>query len=391
MRLLDEILSGRWAAEIVSPSTGFKVPFVNLDVTELREKLPSLEVFNIDNVTEYLYAQTDQEVWDVKADFPCLAPPFPAFWMEFHRPSKIVSCVTGTQDTRAWPYAVGLLFQSTDSDADAWLDKDSIRERLTFLGAEIEQRLKAMPESAAQIVQIKRSGANPLDLRDPRWNVLSPAARQLVGLTVEAGAMKMFLEEPSKLQDSMKRMSAERGLRWLVKCNSFMQPRRHGPVYGPLGDQTLFIDQKGVVLEENSRVNLHYLTDEGWCRDGGGISTMWFSGLLAISFLHCKNVTIQREEIPVALRKRQAERGRTWTATFKTLEITPLKAVLERAASENHAGLKRALHICRGHFANYEERGLFGKYPGRFWIPQHMRGSVQQGAVLKDYKVNAKS
>jgi hypothetical protein len=66
-----------------------------------------------------------------------------------------------------------------------------------------------------------------------------------------------------------------------------------------------------------------------------------------------------------------------------------MKAILQKTAQENHTGLKRALHICRGHFAHYEDKGLFGKYKGRFWIPQHVRGSIETGAALKDYQVNA--
>ena len=45
-------------------------------------------------------------------------------------------------------------------------------------------------------------------------------------------------------------------------------------------------------------------------------------------------------------------------------------------------------HYCRGHFATYtEEKPLFGKYSGKFWIPAHVRGSVKNGAVVKDYCV----
>src|SRR3990167_3444505 len=53
-------------------------------------------------------------------------------------------------------------------------------------------------------------------------------------------------------------------------------------------------------------------------------------------------------------------------------------------------GLKKALHIVRGHPVTYtKEKPLFGKYSGTFWKPAHARGSIEQGAVLKDYKVNA--
>jgi hypothetical protein len=31
-------------------------------------------------------------------------------------------------------------------------------------------------------------------------------------------------------------------------------------------------------------------------------------------------------------------------------------------------------------------RALFGKYFGRFYIPQHCRGSIRQGIIAKDYR-----
>jgi hypothetical protein len=41
-----------------------------------------------------------------------------------------------------------------------------------------------------------------------------------------------------------------------------------------------------------------------------------------------------------------------------------------------------------GHFARYgvDGRGLlFGKYAGRFWIPQHARGKKELGVNVNDY------
>jgi hypothetical protein len=36
-----------------------------------------------------------------------------------------------------------------------------------------------------------------------------------------------------------------------------------------------------------------------------------------------------------------------------------------------------------------EERPLFGKIPGTSWVPAHVRGSLEEGAVVSDYKVGA--
>lgn len=74
--------------------------------------------------------------------------------------------------------------------------------------------------------------------------------------------------------------------------------------------------------------------------------------------------------------------------TYHVLDITPMRQVLRIEGGEAQNGTKRALHICRGHFANYSQgRGLFGKYHGMYWIDQHVRGSASRGFALKDYRV----
>lgn len=109
---------------------------------------------------------------------------------------------------------------------------------------------------------------------------------------------------------------------------------------------------------------------------------------LGISFMHCKNVR-QVEE--------QRDQGDRWHRQYKTprytyrrLLIDPMKEVLRREGKSEEVGLQRALHICRGHFATYsEDKPLFGKRAGTFWIPDHVRGSKEAGEVQKDYTVAA--
>ncbi len=45
-----------------------------------------------------------------------------------------------------------------------------------------------------------------------------------------------------------------------------------------------------------------------------------------------------------------------------------MRKQLAEAGAEGTGGLKRALHIMRGHFKDYREgRGLFGKVHGMWW------------------------
>lgn len=118
--------------------------------------------------------------------------------------------------------------------------------------------------------------------------------------------------------------------------------------------------------------------------------------LLALSFMHCKNVIVTDNEGRYANRqeRRAAERrGDPPLVTYKTLQIEPMKKVLATEGDIERNGLAKALHICRGHFAEYgPEFGkgkLFGKYEGRFYVPAHVRGNADQGVVHKRYNVKA--
>jgi len=106
----------------------------------------------------------------------------------------------------------------------------------------------------------------------------------------------------------------------------------------------------------------------------------------ACLFCHCKNVAI-RDHTPHMTR--QQRRHSPPAITYKVLDIAPMTRVLRDEGGIEHNGLKKALHICRGHFAHYgPDAKLFGKYEGSFWHPMHTRGSAKNGVVVKDYKVS---
>jgi hypothetical protein len=115
-----------------------------------------------------------------------------------------------------------------------------------------------------------------------------------------------------------------------------------------------------------------------------------FSTLFGFQFLHCKNVnTIEHQPSPRLSKAFNKRHGRP-LVTYKTLEIEPAKKMLEVEGGIAHNGLKKALHICRGHFATYTpEKPLFGRVTGTVWKPSHVRGDATHGIVQKDYKVKA--
>jgi hypothetical protein len=108
---------------------------------------------------------------------------------------------------------------------------------------------------------------------------------------------------------------------------------------------------------------------------------------MANSLLACKNVAAH-DVLPTV--SRQMRRHGGVPLTYKVIDIGPATRVLKNEGGVAHNGLKRALHICRGHFAHYTADALlFGKYEGTFWHPMHVRGSAKAGIVVKDYRVHA--
>ena len=107
--------------------------------------------------------------------------------------------------------------------------------------------------------------------------------------------------------------------------------------------------------------------------------------LLAISFLHCKNVEII-EKKPRARRGGRRNRNQS-RIKYKVLNIRPMQKILREDGQIESSGLKRALHICRGHFKDYSDKGLFGKYKGIYWWNDQIRGNQNEGVVLKDYEL----
>lgn len=139
-------------------------------------------------------------------------------------------------------------------------------------------------------------------------------------------------------------------------------------------------DERGAILDTAGVYDDEHLA--GWMLVTA--STVF----MAMSFANCKNVATvdHRPHARVAAKRREA--GKPVGVTYKTLIIDPMKEVLRTEGGIEKNGLKKALHICRGHFATYTpDKPLFGRLTGTFWKPMHVRGSKQRGEVRKDYLV----
>ena len=136
-------------------------------------------------------------------------------------------------------------------------------------------------------------------------------------------------------------------------------------------------------------VRIHDQFNNVWRSIMDDVSVVFMFGL---RLLHCKNVSVEEApDIRTRQQRRYDDRRGIEPVVFKTLVIDPS---MSRKATPAERRAKTdpvtRLHICRGHFSTYtEEKPLFGKYSGTFWIPAHVRGSAEVGEVRKDYRVKA--
>ena len=105
----------------------------------------------------------------------------------------------------------------------------------------------------------------------------------------------------------------------------------------------------------------------------------------ALNFMNCRNVELMEPQRPRPERRRLARLG----VTVRTINVFPVSRSSRGAGAGSREGVPLA--SVRGHFASYGPeygRGLlFGRHAGRFWIPQHARGSAEQGESQASYRL----
>ena len=117
------------------------------------------------------------------------------------------------------------------------------------------------------------------------------------------------------------------------------------------------------------------------------ICTMHTPVLLATSFMHCINVETNEVRGRYARRERRERQATSGSdIRFHVLDIEPMKRTLRTEGHSDELGIKKAMHICRGHFKNLQHERFKNK--GLHWWPMHVRGNPSLGAVDKDYSVS---
>lgn len=163
----------------------------------------------------------------------------------------------------------------------------------------------------------------------------------------------------------------------------------------PFGTLVMLVDERGCIAPDSAKTVLPYRVSETIEEGDASALGAVVNGLIlpchfAIGFLNCKNVIVEQRQAPAALSKSFQKKNGKPLLRYHTLEIEPMRKVLEGEGGISRNGLGKALHICRGHFATYtEDKPLFGRVTGTFWKSSHVRGDLKHGAVVTDYKVMA--
>jgi hypothetical protein len=109
--------------------------------------------------------------------------------------------------------------------------------------------------------------------------------------------------------------------------------------------------------------------------------------LKTMAMINLKNVSL----VPERTRPRRKVNKRSRDKPRYRFHVLEVKKVGKARTGTGTGGQGRgvSLHSCRGHVRDCTERGLFGNpgLKGRYWIPDHERGSRDEGVVIKDYRV----
>lgn len=118
---------------------------------------------------------------------------------------------------------------------------------------------------------------------------------------------------------------------------------------------------------------------------------LWKYVDVALTFLSCKNVVAETQRFPES--KKRKHTIHEADVVYKTLVV--LLPGQRQSGSGKKSDIQNniRLHVCRGHFADHRERGLFGKdhLRGIYWVPMHAKGKKEVGEVVKRYDLRIRS
>jgi hypothetical protein len=341
------------------------------DFAELDRAFLSAEVIVSTNVTQYFFAGTDQEQWFLDRHFPNLAPPFDSFWIETKAPTHILSEHYGTQ---SWEVSDSQLYQRPVRWA-AWflnLSMESLSARKYLreaFGTEI-------PHGKFWMYTVTVFRQEETDsIIEPMWvfTLLIDRETGQVVRNPKGNPMEPFLFGSSPLAIMAQQVT---------QVKAAMQRQGRDP------DEPLF-SMRGADVDSNfPQTIFHMFENEALLL----VKPL----LLAISFMHCRNVERVVHHPAPKQNKARVARNLPPFNRFHTLTIGPMQRIIDAAAASyrglhGRSGIEMALHQARGHFKTYTEaKPLMGHAVGTWFWGATTRGTKARGTVKKNYEVHAK-
>jgi hypothetical protein len=188
--------------------------------------------------------------------------------------------------------------------------------------------------------------------------------------------------------------------RWVLQINTYLEKRKGKP-FGPVAthlcglaeDGTWFRHANGMIYWGGGLVRMSAdpssEVNQQW---GNDIVQLLFPALMTITFMHCKNATLNAIVPPEKLSRSHFKRHGRPLVRYAELTIDPLRRLLEKQRQGVGGSLGKALHLCRGHFKTFSpDAPLLGRATGTYWWAPQIRGSQSKGITLKDYRVLAPS
>jgi hypothetical protein len=159
----------------------------------------------------------------------------------------------------------------------------------------------------------------------------------------------------------------------------------------PYGYGTVFLDEDGRMVRSpvgsiDKKISMN--------READATHFVWkqiYTAMLAVVFMTCKNVTVERHHPDKKLNRARAKAGLKPFLRYHTIEIEPMRRALATEGNIARNGIAKALHLVRGHMAilTKNNKGEPLQRPTVYWRDSHVRGSAERGVVLADYAIGS--
>lgn len=365
---------------------------------------PDLEIIDGTNLSDFFFQNDEKGDFNLIEDFPNIAPVFPRFWIECRAPKQVLS----PEGVKPYPLndcppEWGVLFIGTEIASLTDNERHLIPTAITPGARWVLQGIlfstgyfdtKIQPRFAWWM-PVLADGTQPI-----RETPIDRQIKVIVYESPQAEVKVNYQPDPARpgfgqieltdelIEAGMVELKAFDGGVWSRGRTLVPYPVQYRTTLWRIQTTRAYFQVTALGLPANKQKRPQAVAavvnaeEEYWLN-------FFPVCLMALCFLHCKGVTVETVKPPIALSKKHTKRYGRPLCTHGVLKIQPMRKVLETEGGANQTGLKRSLHVCRGHFSDYRVNPLFGKYKGIYWVPAHLRGSIERGFHTKEYAVES--